>query len=110
MKKAIYLSYDLGLKGDYNGLYIWLDSLQAKECGNNLALFQLELDDEDLDVVYGKLKSAIRDNVKLASNDRIYIIIRDHEGLIKGKFLFGGRKNSPWDGFSSPQDEGEDSN
>ena len=39
MKQAIWLSYDLGVRGDYEGLYAWLDKHQAKECGDNIAYF-----------------------------------------------------------------------
>ncbi len=26
MKKALWISYDIGVRGDYEGLYAWLDS------------------------------------------------------------------------------------
>ena len=31
---TIWISYDLGVRGDYEGLYAWLDSHGAKECGD----------------------------------------------------------------------------
>jgi hypothetical protein len=109
IKKAIYLSYDLGLKGDYNGLYAWLDSLEAKECGNSIALFQKEFDKNDHEFIYEELKKEIEKNIKLESNDRMYMILQDKEGLIKGKFIFGGRKKAPWEGFAVSEDNSEDS-
>jgi len=35
MKQTIWISYDLGLQGDYPGLYRWLDLHKAKECVNS---------------------------------------------------------------------------
>jgi hypothetical protein len=37
MQKTIWISFDLGVKGDYEQLYAWLDNHGAKECGPNLA-------------------------------------------------------------------------
>ena len=37
MQKTIWISFDLGVKGDYEQLYAWLDNHEAKECGPNLA-------------------------------------------------------------------------
>ena len=34
MNKALWLSYDLGVKGDHEGLDAWLDDHDAEECGN----------------------------------------------------------------------------
>lgn len=109
IKKAIYLSYDLGLKGDYNGLYTWLDSLDSRECGNSVALFQMEFEKNDHNFIYEALKTELLENVNLEANDRIYVILRDKEGLLKGKFIFGGRKKAPWDGFAVSGDDSEDS-
>lgn len=40
MKQLIWISYDLGVSGDYENLYAWLDDHGAKECGqsNRVAL------------------------------------------------------------------------
>jgi hypothetical protein len=32
MKKAVWISFDLGVQGDYEGLYGWLDRLDAQTC------------------------------------------------------------------------------
>jgi hypothetical protein len=42
MNKALWLSYDLGVKGDYEGLYAWLDDHNAEECGNSVAFLHYE--------------------------------------------------------------------
>jgi hypothetical protein len=41
-KKGIWISFDFGLKGDYTGLYEWLDNKEAVECGIGLAYFNFE--------------------------------------------------------------------
>ena len=38
MEKTIWISFDLGITGDHESLYAWLDDHEAKECGNNLAV------------------------------------------------------------------------
>jgi hypothetical protein len=108
MKKAIVLTYDLGLKGDYNGLYTWLDNLEAKECGKNVAVFVMNFKKNDFDSICEELKREITNNVKLEQNDRIYVILRDSKGMMKGSFIFGGRKRSPWEGFSTKQTNSQD--
>ena len=37
---SAWLSYDLGIKRDYNGLYQWLDTYKGIECRNNTALIK----------------------------------------------------------------------
>ena len=39
MSIRVWLSYDLGIKGDYAALYIWLDEHKALECGDSIATF-----------------------------------------------------------------------
>lgn len=108
MKKAIWLSYDLGVKGDYDSLYAYLDNHKAVECGDSMAFFNVEVDgtDEDLEK---KLKKDIKDNVRLSKTDRIYIIYRRSNKSVGGKFIFGNRKSSPWQGYGqheSVEDDG----
>ncbi len=33
MRRAIWISYDFGVRGDYEGFYTWLDLHDAIECG-----------------------------------------------------------------------------
>jgi len=97
-KKAFWISYDLGLKGDYPGMYKFLDTLEAKECGDSLAFFNKFLGDN------GSYTQVIKDElekyVTLSSTDRIYLIHLDDENRIKGHFINGGRKRAPWDGYA----------
>ncbi len=108
MKKAIWISYDLGLKGDYSGLYSWLDTLNAKECGDSVAFFEKEFNDD----VKEEIKKEISKKVKLNKTDRIYIIYRDSKTNKNiGIYLFGGRKRAPWEGYSTVVESiDEDSN
>ncbi len=42
MKASIWLSFDLGVLGDFEGMYEFLDSHGAQECGDSLATFSYE--------------------------------------------------------------------
>jgi len=93
----VWLSYDLGIQGDYEGLYAWLDRHQAKECGDSLACFKY--------AHQGDLKSAIKADLSKAftksNRTRIYVVYRDAKAdTLKGCFLFGARRASPWQGFA----------
>jgi hypothetical protein len=97
MQKSIWLSYDLGIKGDYEGLYQWLDSLNAVECGNSIAFFKMDIaEGEDL---VEKLKSAITANVAIKNGERFYLIYRKADKNIAGKYIIGNRKSNPWTGY-----------
>jgi hypothetical protein len=96
-KKAFWVSYDFGFKGDYTGLYTWLDSVEAKECGDNSAFFIKEYDGDLTDAV----KNDILKYVTPDKTDRIYLIYLDTDTQkMKGNFLFGRRKRAPWEGYS----------
>ena len=95
--KTFWLSYDLGLKGDYEGLYQWLDGHQAKECGNALAVFKRDVSGGTF---VEDIKRDLTDSIKFKDSDRIYLIWRDGK-LNKGKFIVGGRKRAPWEGYAS---------
>lgn len=93
-KKAVWLSYDLGLRGDYSGLYAWLDTHGARECGDATAFLETDTAGD----VGEWLRQELSQHVKLSPKDRIYAIY--HEGpKIKGKFISGGRKRAPWEGY-----------
>jgi hypothetical protein len=39
MKSFVWFSFDLGVRGAFEGMYEFLDSHEAKECGDNLGLY-----------------------------------------------------------------------
>lgn len=100
MKKTVWISYDLGVKGDYEGLYNWLDNHAAKECGNSAAVLEYDYGDNFLE----ELQKDLSQNLNLAKHDRIYLIWRQDRKM-KGKFLFGKRKRkaAPWSGYGAQE-------
>lgn len=100
--KSVWLSYDLGVRGDYDGLYRWLDSKQAKECGDSVAYFKFDFQGD----LRERLKEEISRAITVSSRVRIYVIYTDG-GTPKGAFLFGRRKATPWLGYAGG-DSGDD--
>jgi len=103
MKQSIWISYDLGIKGDYPGLYRWLDSHKAKECGNIIAFLSYEYKSNLIKEIIVDLKKAI----EFKNGDRVYIVYTESkEGKQHslGRFIVGNRKSSPWFGYA-PMDE-----
>ncbi len=103
MEKSIWLSYDLGISGDYEGLYAWLDDRAARECGDNVAFFRFAYER----VLVEELKEALSAAVTLNNRSRIYAVYRDDEKT-RGKFLFGGRRRPPWEGCGAARDQEDD--
>lgn len=103
MKEAIWISYDLGIKGDYPGLYKWLDSHNAKECGNSCAFLKYNFTNN----LRNELKLDMEENISFGSSDRIYVVAMEHsEGKDQytGRFIIGNRKASPWEGYAPSTD------
>ncbi len=107
MQSPVWLSYDLGVRGDYEGMYVLLDSLGATECGDSTSycVFKYSKD------LLAELKATIKKHVSLSPRARVYVIYPTGNGKYKGKFLFGRRKRPAWAGFagqgSDEEDEGE---
>lgn len=85
--KRYWLSYDLGLHGDYDTLYGWLDSKEANECGDSVATFQSDRTSDELKIELTQLLSK-------TSKPRIYLISSN-----RGSFIIGKRKSAPWAGY-----------
>lgn len=97
MKNAVWISYDLGVQADYEGMYSWLDEHQAKECGDSLAFVNYEYTGSLLDALTADLQRS----VQITKRTRIYVIYREQDTKkMKGSFIFGGRKAPPWSGFA----------
>ena len=94
-KKAIWLAYDFELGGDIQGLFKWLDSKDAIECGNGVAFLNFNFKEK----FYQELKEELIKDVNLQKKDRIYIIYSEDKKM-KGKFLSGERKKNPWAGYA----------
>ena len=98
MKSTIWLSYDLGVRGDYESLYTWLDSHGAKECGESLAVITYTYNGSLLD----NLRAELTEALTVDKRTRIYVVYRDKTSTkVKGDFLFGGRRVPPWNGLAS---------
>jgi hypothetical protein len=97
MKNAVWISFDLGVQADYEGMYAWLDEHQAKDCGDSLAFVNYEYTGSLLDA----LTSDLQNSVQITKRTRIYVIYREQETKkMKGNFIFGGRKAPPWSGYA----------
>jgi len=105
MKHFVWLSFDFGIKGDYEGIYTWLAAKKAKECGDNVACLWYEHAGELL----ADLKRDLNKAVDLSAKSRIYVI---HlvDGRMKGRFIFGRRRPAPWAGYAEIEEEAEDTN
>lgn len=100
--KTFWLSYDLGLKGDYHGMYEWLDTYEARECGDSLAVFKYKSGKNFLRDIIKDLKNTVEFN----NGDRIYLIWRDDTAdIVKGKFILGKRKPAPWEGYALGEED-----
>lgn len=101
-KTKIWLSYDLGINGDYQNLYTWLDSYKAEECGDSMAIIKDYSFNGDL------IKAVIKDikrYVTFRKRDRLYLICTKP---ILARFIIGGRKRSAWVGYSNDTSEQND--
>lgn len=98
MKQLIWMSYDLGVSGDYEGLYAWLDEHEAKECGDSVACFWFSCEGDVLQTV----EKEIRDAVSLNKRSRIYVVFSDQNNEVKGaRFVIGRRRRAPWEGYGA---------
>ena len=107
MEARVWLGYDLGVKGDYPGLYAFLDDHDAIECGESSCSFLFECSDRDN--LKPELLAAIESAVQLAPTDRLYVIYRRNDNLTSGSFLWGRRKACPWEGYGSKGENTEES-
>jgi hypothetical protein len=105
MQKTVWLSYDLGVKGDYANLYRWLDNVKAMECGDSVAYFKVDIADNES--VPDFIKTELESNVEFSKTDRVYIVWTNGDGSNKGRFIIGKRKASPWQGYGEIE-PGED--
>src|SRR6266481_149769 len=97
MKKAVWVSFDLGVTGDYEGMFSWLAGHDAKECGVSIAFINFSPKGDLLQ----ELKKEIKNAVEVTKKTRVYVIYLSDEGKVKGTFLFGARRQPPWTGYGA---------
>ena len=111
MDMFILLSYDLGIQGDYNHMYAWLDNHSAIECGDSFAYVKYSIPKEvDDDTFLGVLKNDLMKSVSFKPGDRVYVVRYSSEkDTYMGRFIIGKRKAAPWEGYGdSGADDKED--
>ena len=107
MKKRYWLSYDLGVGGDYAHLYQWLDDRKAVPCGNNVAYFTYEYQPGgNPDTL---LKEELEQKIALKPGNILYVIRQkgDEEKTV-GTYIYGKRQAAPWTGYGSVSTEEDD--
>ena len=108
MKKTIWISFDFGMKGDYEGLYKWLDETGAQERGYGLAMIKgIEFPQKYIPLIKKDLafknyiKNEIGKTTEIGKSDRIYMIWRSIENeKLRGGFINGRNKAAPWIGYA----------
>ena len=103
MKSAVWLSHDLGVSGDYQGMCSWLENQEARECGSSLAFLKsYEFEDDHLE----RLRADIGEAVSLNRRSRIYMVFHGrHDGRPRGRYVVGRRKAPPWTGFGDDPEQ-----
>ena len=97
MQGTIWISFDLGIRGDYEGMYAWLDEHGAKECGDGLAVLKYECEGDLVEGLSNEIKKSVHVDDR---KTRIYVIWRDPDSqLMKGRFILGNRKSASWSGY-----------
>lgn len=105
MTRSVFISYDFGIKGDFDNLYKWLDESNAQERGYGLAYiknFKIPEEIKSDGDFFLHIRKLLNSKIKLGGTDRIYMIWGSIEASKKttSGFLFGKAKQSPWTGFA----------
>ena len=115
MKEAvIWLTYDMGVGGDFQGIYSWLDDNEAIECGNNVAFFNYSYPEgiDTDDALAEHLKSELESKIDFKPGNRVYIIRKSldkkRNGGTIGRFIIGKRKANQWEGFGTKSENSLD--
>ncbi len=99
--QRVWLTYDLGIDGDYDGLYQWLDAHQAVECGGGDSCASFTYENTGHTSIADAIKNELKKAVNLRKRDRIYIICKDKQGKFVGKFIHGTRRRPAWVGYAN---------
>ena len=103
----VWMNYDLGVQGDYTGLYTWLDGMGAMECADSTAFFTLDIGDGD--DIFALLRDGLEEAVELSTRSRIYVFC-SRRGRIRAGFVVGKRKRAPWEGYAAADTSEDDVN
>ena len=96
MKTLVWLTFDLGVRGDFEGMYQFLDSHGAKECGDSVGAFPFDYKKD----LIAELTKSINEYVTFNKRSRVYVICLKGGGKYTGRFIVGRRKSPPWAGYS----------
>lgn len=104
MIKNIFVTFDFGMKGDYDGLFKWLDENNAEERGYGVARIPSYNLDKNITTDLAVLKSVretLKERINIGNSDRIYLMwpSLEKKSLAAG-FAFGKQKQAPWEGFA----------
>ena len=99
MEKALWLSFDLGVKGDYESMYAWLDNHQATECGDSVAFLKYKVRDDSAEGLPRELTKDLKSSIEFKKPDRVYVAYLGDNTTLKGRFIIGRRKAAPWQGY-----------
>jgi hypothetical protein len=99
---TVWITFDLGARGDYKGLYSWLDAHGARECGERVAILTYPCAGSLPD----KLKEDLKKSISIDGHTSIYVIYPDPATAEnRGTFIFGERRVPVWTGYSASQPE-----
>ena len=70
MKSLVWLSFDLGVRGDFEGMYQFLDSHGAKECGDSVGAFHFDYKND----LIAELTKSMKEYVTFNKRSRVYVI------------------------------------
>src|SRR5947209_9892773 len=104
MRVLVWIAFDLGVRGDYEGMYEFLDAHSAKECGDNLGALTFEYNND----LVKELTKELRKAVQFDKRSRVYLIFPGENKAYKGRFIIGKRKAPPWTGYGATGFDEED--
>lgn len=95
--QPIWLSYDMGIPGDYEALYTWLDLHAAIVCGRCFAFLNYSYEND----LKRELADELRRTFELSTRATFYIVYADaQDQKVKGTFVIGRRRSTPWHGHA----------
>ena len=92
-KVPVWISYDLGSKGDFTNMYRWLKGYEALECGNSTA--QIWYSKERGRKLVPSLRKEIEEAIAINAETRIFIIYRGSKNTLHEKWLIGSTNPTP---------------